>query len=227
MCYFKKGSASRTLNGKSYLRRNGFPFVGLRNETINALLNHVRSGWDPDEKLDDIISEIKQRIPQMLDSWRNHSSFLPHIEILEHAVERFQNDDSVSCTGLLFPRIEGILRTHRASLGIQGPLSPENLTESAVAAKIENDKSLLLPHRFARYLRDVYFANFNPDDQDIDISRHSVGHGVATASKFDQKSAVIGILTIHQLFYFLENARSQQTQDVGEADAKARVQELS
>ena len=204
-----------------------FPFVGLRNETINALLNHVRSGWELDEKLDDIVSEIKERIPQMLDSWRNHSSFLPHIEILEHAVERFQNDDSVSCTGLLFPRIEGILRTHRASLGIQGPLSPENLTESAVAAKIENDKSLLLPHRFARYLRDVYFANFNPDDQDIDISRHSVGHGVATASKFDQKSAVIGILTIHQLFYFLENARSQQTQDVGEADAKARVQELS
>ena len=186
-----------------------FPFVGLRNETINALLNHVRSGWDPDEKLDDIISEIKQRIPQMLDSWRNHSSFLPHIEILEHAVERFQNDDSVSCTGLLFPRIEGILRTHRASLGIQGPLSPENLTESAVAAKIENDKSLLLPRRFDRYLRDVYFANFSPNEQDIDVSRHSVGHGVATASKFNQKSAVIGILIVHQLFYFLENARSQ------------------
>lgn len=186
-----------------------FPFVGLRNETINALLNHVRSGWDPDEKLDDIISEIKERIPQMLDSWRNHSSFFPHIEILERAVERFQNDDFVSCTGLLFPRIEGLLRTHHNSLGIQRRPSPENLTESAVAAKIEKEKSLLLPHRFAKYLREIYFADFNPDDQTIDISRHSVGHGVAAASKFNKKSAAIGILTAHQLFYFLENRRSQ------------------
>ena len=203
-----------------------FPFVGLRNETINALLNHIRSGWDPDEKLDDIISEIKERIPQMLDSWRNHSSFLPHIEILEHAVERFQNDDSVSCTGLLFPRIEGILRTHHTSLGTQMPPSTKNLTQTAVAAKIQNEKSLLLPHRFDKYLRDVYFAGFNPNAQNIDVSRHSVGHGLASASKFNKKSAVLGILIVHQLFYFLENRRSQQTPEVGEADTKKRVEGL-
>ena len=34
---------------------------------------------------------------------------------------------------------------------------------------------------------------------------HSVAHGVAAAEKFNQKSAVIGILTVHQLFYFLDN----------------------
>ena len=152
-----------------------FPFIGLRHETINDLLNHVRSGWEPDEKLDDIISEIKERLPQMLDSWCKHSSFLPHIEILEHAVQRFQNDDFVSCTGLLFPRIEGILRTHHTSLGIQERLSAKNLIKSALASKIEKDKSLLLPHRFNKYLQDVYFADFNPNDQDIGISRHSIG----------------------------------------------------
>ena len=204
-----------------------FPFVGLRNETINALLNHIRSGWDPDEKLDDIISEIKERITQMLDSWRNHFSFLPHIEILERAVERFQNDDFVSCTGLLFPRIEGILRTHHTSLGAQMRPSAGNLTQLAVAAKIGNEKSLLLPHRFDNYLRDVYFAGFTPNAQNIDVSRHSVGHGLAAASKFNKKSAVLGILIVHQLFYFLENTRNQQTQDVGEADEKEEAQELS
>lgn len=188
-----------------------FPFVGLRNETINAMLNHVRSDWDPDEKLDDIISEIKERIPQMLDSWRNHSSFFPHIEILERAVERFQHGDSISCTGLLFPRIEGILRTHHTSLGTQVSPSTSNLTKSAVAAKIQNERSLLLPHRFAKYLREVYFADFKPNAQNIDVSRHSVGHGVAVASKFNRKSAAIGILTVHQLSYFLENRCSQQT----------------
>jgi len=187
-----------------------FPFVGLSNEKIDALISHVQSGWDPDENLDDIIAETKIRVPQMLESWSKHPSFLPHFDLLKHAVGRFQDDDPVSCTALLFPRIEGILRTHHSILDTQLPPKPENLTELAVAAKIENDKCLLLPHRFAAYLRDVYFANFDPDTENIEVSRHSIAHGVANPSKFDYKSALIGILTAHQLFYFLErkhNAR--------------------
>ena len=187
-----------------------FPFAGFRNESIETLLSHVRSGWTPDEKLDDFIAEVKDRITQMLQNWRNHNSFVPHIDILERAVERFLDGDYVSCTGLLFPRIEGILRTHHTSLSIASRPTPANLTQSAVASKIDNDKCLLLPHRFADYLRDVYFANFNPVAQDIDVSRHSVAHGVASASEFNQKSALVGLLVVHQLFYFLENPRNAQ-----------------
>ena len=187
-----------------------FPFMGLSYNMIDTLISHIRSGWNLDENLDDIVSETKSRAAQMLDSWRKHASFMPHIDILERAVERFQDDDYMSCTGLLFPRIEGILRTHHASLGTQSPPSPNNLTESAVASKIGNDKSLLLPHRFSNYLQDVYFAHFNPNIPDINVSRHSVAHGVAAAEKFNQKSAVIGILTIHQLFYFLENLETNR-----------------
>ena len=189
-----------------------FLFIGLRDSTIDTLISHIRSGWDPDEKLDDIVSEVKEHSLQMLNSWRNHSAFLPHIDILEHAIDRFLDDDHISCTGLLFPRIKGILRTHHCSLGTQKPASTINLTESAVAEKIEADISLLLPHRFYNYLRDVCFKNFDPNSQDIDVSRHSVSHGVAPASKFNQKSAVIGILIIHQLFYFLENTQKRKSQ---------------
>ena len=181
-----------------------FPFAGLRDETINTLISHVRSSWDPDEELDDIISEIKGRIPQMLDSWRTRPSFTKHMKILEHAAERFQNDDPVSCTALLFPRIEGILRTHHTSLGIEERPSSDSLAHLAVATKIEKGKCLLLPHRFDDYLRDVYFADFNPDTPEIDISRHSIAHGVASGSLFNQKSAIISILIVHQLFYFLD-----------------------
>ena len=141
----------------------------------------------------------------MLESWRNHSSFLPHSKILERAVERFNKDDPVSCTGLLFPRIEGILRTHHSRFGTTNRIHPNKLIQTAVATKIENEKSALLPHRFSAYLHDVYFAHFSPAEQDVEVSRHSVAHGVASASMFDQKSAVIGILIVQQLFYFLEN----------------------
>jgi len=139
-----------------------FPFAGLRNETTERLISRVRSGWDPDEQIEQMVSEIKNRVPQMVDGWRKHPSFAPHIEILERAVERFQMDDYVSSTGLLFPRIEGILRTHHAAFGAANSPKPDHLTESAVASKIHNMKCLLLPHKFAQYLREVYFANFNP-----------------------------------------------------------------
>jgi len=198
-----------------------FPFAGLRNESIDALINHVRSGWNPDEKLDEFVAEVQGRATQMLESWRSRSSFAPHIEILARAVERFQNGDFVSCTGLLFPRIEGILRTHHTSLGTAAGPSPTNLTDAAVASKLDNDKCLLLPHRFAAYLRDIYFGNFNPVAVNIDVSRHSVAHGVASASEFNQKSALLGILVVHQLFYFLDSGRRVQVEsDVAAQGAK-------
>ncbi len=175
-----------------------FPFAGLGHDSIDALINHVRSGWDPDEKIDDFISEFSSRASQMIEAWQTNTSFTPHITILERAVERFLKEDFVSCTGLVFPRIEGILRTHHTSLGVSGQASSNNLTNTAVASKIENEKCLLLPHRFAAYLRDIYFANFNPIDQDIDVSRHSVAHGVAKASEFNKKSALLGLLVAHQ-----------------------------
>ncbi|MDE0098644.1 MAG: hypothetical protein OXM87_03370 [Truepera sp.] len=178
-----------------------FPFVGLGNDKIDSLLNHIRSGWNPDEMLDEIAAMIKERIPKMLDSWRRKPSFSPHMEILERALERFQDDDFVSCTGLLFPRIEGMLRTYHSSLGQKKKPSPQNLSASAVASKIENEGSLLLPRQFLKYLREVYFAYFDPNTEKIGVSRHSVGHGVAPVEEFNRKSSVISILMINQLFY--------------------------
>jgi hypothetical protein len=184
-----------------------FPFAGLSHETIDGLITHIRAGWDLDEKTDDIVSEVKTRLPQMLAAWQHHSSFATHIAILERAIERFRDEDWLSCTGLLFPRIEGILRTHHTSIGSLQRPSPNNLTDTAVASKIDNEKCLFLPQKFARYLREVYFANFDPAAVDVDVSRHSVAHGVASPSLFDKKSAVIGLLVVHQLFYFLDQKR--------------------
>ena len=189
------------------MKTKWFPFVGLTNRTIESLVSHVRSGWDPDKRLDEIVSEVKSRSTQMLNSWRGHSSLMEHIEILERAVERFQNDDPISCTSLLFSRIEGILRTHHNSLGAGGKPSPEILSKSAVAEKTSKDTCLLLPRRFNTYLREVYFAGFDSSAQKIEVSRHSVGHGVASETEFNTKSAVVGILIVHQLFYFMKPSK--------------------
>ena len=188
-----------------------FPFVGLGKDTIDGLISYARAGWDLDEKLDNIVAEVKSRAPDMLDSWSNSPVFSTHIEILERAVERYLSDDPMSCAGLLFPRIEGIMRSYHASMGSTEQPSQGNLSTSSVSADIRNEKCLLLPHRFEKYLREVYFANFDPSASHIDASRHSVSHGVASAAEFSLKNATISILIVHQLFYFLRSEGDQST----------------
>ncbi|MGI8980612.1 MAG: hypothetical protein ACR2FY_15395 [Pirellulaceae bacterium] len=186
-----------------------FPFAALPHGTIDELISYIRCGWDPDEKLDEVALEVKGRLPELLKVWSKHPALAPHFEILERAVERFQQDDFLSCTSLLFPRIEGILRTHHASLGTVEKPTQTNLSNSAVSERLDRTACLLLPHWFAKYLQTVYFADFNPVAQSIDVSRHSVSHGVATTSQFNKKSSLIGLLVVHQLYYCMDVKRIQ------------------
>ena len=201
--FFQERFAITPEEWRGLFEQQWFPFVGLRNQTIADLLNHVRSGWDCEDMLDLVIKDVTGRAGNMLESWRNHHILVKHIELLEHAVNRFLDDDPMSCAGLLFSRIEGILRTYREKVENPEGTNPSALTNLAVRTTIQNYGSLLLPQRFKCYLDEVYFANFDVEAKTIPFSRHSVGHGVANASDFNRKSAVIGILIVHQLFYFM------------------------
>jgi len=59
----------------------------------------------------------------------------------------------------------------------------------------------LLPEAFRRYLSKWYFADFDPAIP-AQCSRHSVSHGVAHESEFNEKNACIAFLLIDQLYYF-------------------------
>jgi hypothetical protein len=181
-----------------------FPFAGLANETIGRMLTHLRAGWPLDDLTHQVAEEVRGKLPAFLDLWRKHPAFANHMPIFERAAERFLAGDHVSCTGLVFPRIEGIMRSNHAAAGATGKLSQENLCSSAVRANADRDRCLLLPHRFHRYLQEVYFASFNPADPRSDVSRNSVGHGVADPADFSEKAAVIGLLVVQQLCYSSE-----------------------
>ena len=180
-----------------------FPFTGLGNQTIARLLSHVRSDWKCDDMLDDIVADVRSKAPSMLKAWRNHPALSEHMEFLERGVERFLDGDAISCTFTLFPCIEGIVRTYLADQGKLRSLHQDGLAALAVSAKIDNHFSLLMPRRFKEYLQDVYFANFDLKKENVPLSRNSVGHGVVKTSDVNDKSAVLGILIVDQLHYFL------------------------
>jgi hypothetical protein len=181
-----------------------FPFAGLRNETINDLLGHVRAGWNPDELTTKIAEEVKERLPAYMQGWRNHPAFARHIKILDKVADHFQKGDYLSASGLLFPRIEGLMRSNHAAVGSTVKPSQKNLPVTAVQWRSGRPASLLLPHKFEQYLSDVYFADFKPTDTQIPVGRNSVGHGVASEDEFNEKAAVLGLLVTQQLLYCFE-----------------------
>lgn len=191
------------LTWKALFDQKWFPFTYLDNNILIEMIKHAEQGW----RVDDLLPRISENVKRLLkdtNSITNCSSYFnEHREFIDKAVERYFSDDHISCTAILYPRIEGILRTFHKTQGYSTQPSAKNLTE--VAVKHHGTKrirySLLLPEKFKDYLDNVYFSHFKPGTSP-DVSRHSIGHGEARVDDFNLKSSTIAFLIIYQLTLF-------------------------
>lgn len=186
------------------LRQRWFPFIGLSGSALNNVLAHVRSGWAVDDLLDGIYGETSSRLEQQRNKWDNNPFFAPHAQFLETAANHYRGRDFISAISVLYPRIEGILRTHHLALRPAGKITSQALVTSATVANphIQHPHSLLLPNRFSTFLREVFFEQFDPKNPE-NLSRHTVAHGVAPVVDFNMKAATLGFLILEQLSYCL------------------------
>lgn len=190
---------------KSLLQNGWFPFITLSNDIISNILSHNREGWNVDDLLTKIQADVLKRLPDGLKSWAKIKSFEPHMEFITKAVEHYQNDDPISCISVLFLRIEGIMRGFQAIQGQPKKAKQKDLANTVLSPGVnpkDHKFSPLLPLRFSQYLNEVYFANFDPTRTDNTLSRHTVGHGVATKENFNLKGSTLGFLILDQLSYY-------------------------
>jgi len=194
-----------------------FPFIGIGKDALRDLLTRVREGWNTEELVDLIAERMKARLPVQRQLWNSYEALKPHAQFLDHAIDRFVHGDSISAVSILFPRIEGLLRELQVKLGsrsfkqIDLAGAPHTTHTSWSSAN-----SRLLPLRFKQYLENVFFASFTPGVTPT-LSRNSVAHGVAPASLFSVKSAVIGFLVIEQLCYHLPPSKDETSPPPSEA----------
>ena len=192
------------------IKHNWFPFVTLSAPLKAKLVAFAKERDDVDRLLPEVVTELKQLLPNMLQRWPESRLFGPHLPFIRHAIEEFEEGDYLSCTAILYPRIEGLLRTLHESIGILDKVTQKVLTEAAVEHHDEelHRYSWLMPEMFRKYLQESYFANFEPTIPAA-LSRNSVGHGVASVEEFNEKGASVGLLILDQLFYFLPSAPTQ------------------
>ena len=181
-----------------------FPFVGLKPTTIKEMIGWVNSAQSADEVLPKAAEEVRARLPSLRKLWATHAVFSDHKTILDAAADRFEARDWIAANSILYPRIEGVLR-NVSKLSNQARLTQSELAKAPLLASGLTRSSRLLPHMFQKYLQEVYFETFDPKNPS-NMSRNSVGHGVASADEFSEKAAVIGMLIVEQVFFHLPSA---------------------
>lgn len=182
-----------------------FPFTYLNETLIKEMLSYAKEGWN----IDDLLPKIKENVLSLISETKpfeeKNSVFAEHVEIIEHAIDKYRDDDYISCVSILYSRIEGIMRSFYRNSGRTEKISPDSLTK-AVIEHYQSERiphSLLLPEKFQNYLQNIYFSNFAPGSRP-DVGRHSVAHGEARADDFSLKSSSIAILVLYQLSLFMK-----------------------
>ncbi len=181
-----------------------FPFIGMKVDTRRQLVERVKARLALDDLLPAVAEETKAHCENLRAKIRQHKVFAPHRAILEHALNEYLEGDYISSTAIVYPRIEGVMRSlHRAG-NQNNSATQSTLATAAVTARGSGQRAgtLLLPDKFLHYLRDVYFASFDPNSLAA-ISRNSVGHGIAQQDDFNLKAATLGLLTLDQMSHFL------------------------
>ncbi|WP_158792761.1 hypothetical protein [Granulicella sp. L60] len=198
------------------IAKGWFPFIGLNDQTVHRMIDFLRTDIEIDKLLPEIVSQIEMIGRSATDLAQKNPDFKAHSGFIQIALERFLESDCISAGSVLYPRIEGMLRTfYKLSSATAKPgqatllstaFPPEFATRSAT--------SLLRNDRFVTYLERVIFAGFDWDNP-AGVSRHTVGHGVVNQNDLSEKSILLAFLTVHHLLFALMSRRI----DVG-AEAK-------
>ena len=187
-----------------------FPFISILDGNFENLLLRVADKQPIDSTEQMIINSFDgDKISQLLEKFRKKQFLNHHIDIIAVGIERYQEGDYVSSINNIWPRVEGILTltyTKHNKNSNQYKLL-ENMSQ-AVANELISP-TIFLPYQFKEYLQRYYFKNYSLRKQQFDLSRHSIGHGTSKSGEYSQKRALLGILMIDQLSYYLSLEKTQ------------------
>ena len=189
---------------ENIISQKWFPFISLKKSTTEKIVSNASADWSLDDLTEIISQDLISLLPLAIKRWESSFLFNEHFPFFNLAVQRYLEKDFVSSASILFPRIEGLLRTKHSTVNSSEKASQTNLVNSLVNGLSNERKTYnaLLPLKFQEYLSKVFFGSFDTNLA-VEISRHSVSHGVAPFDEFNLKSATIALLIVDQLYFYL------------------------
>lgn len=181
-----------------------FPFIYLTEDTIKKIVQCVTMEWS----LDHIITEIKEKLisdkENITRSFKRKEYLNNQLDFIDIGFKHLENADYISCIAVIYPRIEGLLRNILFDLHPESKTASQNDQANIITEIYDSPFGILFPDRFKTYLIEFYFQKFDPKNP-IRLSRNTIGHGVARKEDFNELGAVIGILILIQINYYVQN----------------------
>lgn len=193
------------------LKDGWFPFIEIISSEFKELSEAYKHLSDPKQKIDEIVTKFNNaRIETIIGKWWSKGLFLDKKAILESAIHSYLSDNTagfIACIKILLTEIEGIIRLHYFKETGKGKAVhvPDLLNHIFDKGKIKSgsEESLFFPRDFLYYLKEAIFPQFDLEQGNIVLSRHTSSHGVAKAEDYTKMRAVQMILILDQLYFYI------------------------
>ena len=200
-------------NPDRLIDRGWFPFVQLSTEEFRQL----RHGIGEPSELEAIENHIvdafsADRIDRVSRSWWVNPAFRDKRAIIEAGLNAYKEggaEQVINCIKNLVSEVDGIVRLHfHRSMGRRPSMSEF----MAYVLDLGRDAypssgSLAFPELFRDYLERFLFRAFDIEGGMVELSRHSVTHGVAEADEYTRKRALQVILSLDQIHHYIMSSK--------------------
>ena len=205
-------------NPERLIDRGWFPFIQFSTDEFRQL----RHGIGNPSELDTVEAHIveafsAERIDQFSEGWWTNPVFRDKKEILVAGLNAYKegsDEQVINCIKNLVSEAEGIVRLHfHRDRGTQ-PTTRELMEYMSARGKkaFPSSGSLAFPSLFHEYLENSLFRGFDLKDRTVQLSRHSVAHGVAAPNLYTRTRALQIILALDQIHHYTMS-RSNQALD--------------
>ncbi len=187
-----------------------FPFIQLLGSDYDLLFEIYENKFDFENRIQKFVNGFtKDRIEKFIQYWWENSIFSEKKSILEAGIKGYAENTAegfITCIKTIYSEIYGILTIFYFDKYQKAGKIRDLIQEikNEVVIKTASDLSLLLPKNFGDYLENVFFKNFNLETDELDLSRHSVDHGLAKVEDYNKMKALQGILILDQLSFYLK-----------------------
>jgi hypothetical protein len=182
-----------------------FPYIRILGDKFNTILHALTNNFSPESCEIQIVNSFDERtIRRMVDSWMKKTIFKQNEIILRTGVEHYLKGEYIAALHILYPRIEGLMQLIYLKVGA-GRAKQEKLVDSLIeVAKEKTPRScLFFMDKFGTFLKNFYFADFNIQAENIEISRNSISHGVVDENELKKARALQAILILDQMYFYL------------------------
>ncbi|MBI5294050.1 MAG: hypothetical protein HY869_01140 [Chloroflexi bacterium] len=195
---------------KELLDEGWFPFIQLIGSRFQSLMNYFADEKKYAFQVEKILEYFShEEFSKLSSNWWSNPIFNEKRDILEAGIEAyFQGTKSgyINAIKTIATEIEGVIRvSYFRRFGEKPSMQQiQQYITDLGKQKFSSVGSLGFPSLFYDYLNQSVFKGFDLESGEIPSSRHSFAHGVAKFENYSQIRAFQLLLTLDQIYFYLQ-----------------------